>query len=228
MYLQSCENISVTNPVRYAVNEKDLMASFQTACNALIAAKEEIDGVDSLVGDGDCGSTLARTADAILNEMVNKGKFTNENGDIIQFLETLALVVENNMDGTSGALYAIFLNALAASLRAIGAKLSAQRLVERADWVQASVDALHAVQQATPAAVGDRTVMDALVPFIESLQSGQPVVESLGVAREGRDSTKGMTASLGRAVYVPEEEWGKVADPGAIGLVCLLEGLLGA
>ncbi|KAB8211592.1 dihydroxyacetone kinase [Aspergillus parasiticus] len=212
----------------HEVNEKDLMASLKRACNGVIAAEVEIDQVDSLVGDGDCGSTLARTAHAILREIVNKGYYTRESGDTIQILETLANVVENNMDGTSGALYAIFLNALAASLRAVGTKLPKERPVERSDWVKASGDALKAVRQATPASVGDRTVMDALILFIVSLQSDLPVAAAIAAAREGCDTTKGMPASLGRAVYVPTEVWTKVPDPGAMGLVCLLEGLLGA
>ncbi|KAJ5729722.1 uncharacterized protein N7483_004230 [Penicillium malachiteum] len=210
----------------WVVDERDLLKSLERACNKLIAVEAEIDGFDSIVGDEDCGSTLARTARAILREMINKGDHTSDSGDIIQTLEVLAEVVENNMDGTSGALYAIFLNALAASLWDISSKLPERRLVERSDWAQASGNALQAVRQATPATVGDRTVMDALFPFKESLQSGASVAAAISAAQAGRDSTKGMTASLGRAVYVPEQEWSKVPDPGAVGLVCLLEGLL--
>lgn len=210
------------------MNERELIAALQQACDRIIGLEAEIDQFDSVVGDGDCGSTLARTARAILQEMVTKGQYNRDSGDVTHILGSLAIVVENNMDGTSGALYAIFLNALAASLRVIGAKLPTERLVQRPDWVQACSEALQAVCQATPASVGDRTVMDALEPFIISLQNGASVVASINAAREGRDSTKGMTASLGRAVYVPEQEWSKVPDPGAAGLVCLLEGLLGA
>ncbi|KAJ6014374.1 hypothetical protein N7540_008965 [Penicillium herquei] len=223
----SNEELQSRPPSQLKVDERDLMKSLERACNVLIAAEAEIDGFDSVVGDGDCGSTLARTARGILREMVDKDDNTNDSGDIIQILEVLAIVVENNMDGTSGALYAIFLNALAAFLRNISSNLPEKRLVERSDWVQASGNALQAVRQATPASVGDRTVMDALVPFIESLQSGASVAAAISAAQVGRDSTKGMTASLGRAVYVPEQEWSKVPDPGAVGLVCLLEGLLG-
>ncbi|CRG85123.1 hypothetical protein PISL3812_02256 [Talaromyces islandicus] len=214
------------NHAQAQLDERDFMASLKRACEGIVVAEEEIDRFDSVVGDGDCGSTLARTARAILREIVTKGQDTSDEGDVIHNLETLAIVVENNMDGTSGALYAIFLNALAASLRVIGTKLSERRLVQRSDWVQACSDALQAVRQATPACVGDRTLMDALEPFITSLQNGASEAASIHAAREGRDSTKGMTASLGRAVYVPEQEWSKVPDPGAAGLVCLLEGLL--
>lgn len=204
------------------------MASLKRACDGIIAAEAEIDRFDSAVGDGDCGSTLARTARAILQNMVITGQYTSDKGDIVQCLEALAIVVENNMDGTSGALYAIFLNALVASLQTISKRLPEPRLIQRPDWIQACGEALQAVRQATPAREGDRTVMDALYPFIVSLQNGAPVAAAVDAAREGRDRTKGMTASLGRAVYVPKEEWSRVPDPGAVGLVCIVEGLLSA
>ncbi|KAJ5279246.1 hypothetical protein N7478_004618 [Penicillium angulare] len=161
------------------VNEKDLTASLKRACDGLITAKTEIDRLDSAMGDSDCGSTLARTARAILQEIVNNDQLPEEH------------------------------------------------IVERAEWIEASVNALNAVRQATPARVGDRTMMDALEPFISSLQNGRSVALAIDAARKGRVNTKGMSASLGRAVYVPEAEWFKVPDPGAMGLVCLLEGLLG-
>ncbi|OKL61787.1 hypothetical protein UA08_02212 [Talaromyces atroroseus] len=225
---RSHQETSSTKPTsQLIVDERYFLAMLKRACEVIIAAEAEIDRFDAVVGDGDCGSTLARTARAILQEVFIKGQYTSEDGDIVHFLEFLALVVENNMDGTSGALYAIFLNALAGSLRAIGKRLPKQCLIQRQNWVEASSEALQAVCQATPARVGDRTVMDVLDPFITSLQNGATVAAAIDAAREGRESTKGMSASLGRAVYVPEEEWSRVPDPGAVGLVYLLEGLLG-
>ena len=207
------------------VDESKTSLSIQQACKHIIAAEEEIDRLDSVVGDGDCGSTLARTARAIL-QVIGKDGFASANGDIVQILEILAIVVEENMDGTSGALYAIFLNALASSLRATGFKLPEPRMIQRQDWAQASIQALSVLQRATPARVGDRTIMDALDPFVRAIQNGVSAAAAIDEARAGRDSTQGMTASLGRAVYVPEEGWSQVPDPGAAGLVCLLEGLL--
>ena len=166
------------------------------------------------MGDGDCGSTLGRTARAIIKSADDDELFTT-NTDAVGFLDTIAQIVEDNMDGTSGALYAIFLNALAASLRNIGLAAKKESVVEQSQWVQASVEALEALQRATPARAGDRTLMDALEPFITTLRATGTVSTALAAARGGKDKTKGMPAAFGRAVYVPEQSWSEVPDPGA-------------
>ncbi|PYI32743.1 dihydroxyacetone kinase [Aspergillus indologenus CBS 114.80] len=210
---------------RLKVDNISLSAAISRACHKIVAAEEEIDRFDSLVGDGDCGSTLARTARAILGEL-EKGGCVHPDGDVVGTVEAIAKVVEDNMDGTSGALYAIFLNAVGASLRNGAVGLQKERLVGAADWSEACVAGLDTLQRATPARVGDRTLMDALEPFIRALQAGESTDTALIAAQAGRDRTQGMRASLGRAVYVPEQGWSEVPDPGAAGLVVLLKGLL--
>lgn len=193
-------------------------------CHKIVDVEGEIDRYDAVVGDGDCGSTLGRTARAVIKGIEEDESFA-KNTDAVRFLDTIAQIVENNMDGTSGALYAIFLNALAASLRNIGLTANKESIVEQSQWVQASVEALEALQRATPARAGDRTLMDALEPFIVTLKATGTVSTALDAARDGKDKTKGMPAAFGRAVYVPEQSWSEVPDPGATGLVYLLEGL---
>ena len=60
----------------------------------------------------------------------------------------------------------------------------------------------------TPAAEGDRTLMDSLIPFVKVLGEKGDVKAAAKASREGAEKTKAMKASLGRAVYVGgEEEW---------------------
>ncbi|RAL01121.1 Dak1-domain-containing protein [Aspergillus ibericus CBS 121593] len=113
-----------------------------------------------------------------------------------------------------------------ACYKLIAAEAELDRYDSVVDWVQAAGEALQALRQATSARAGDRTIMDALEPFITALQAGASAAGAVDAARAGRNSTQGMTASFERAVYVPEEGWSRVPDPGAAGLVCLLEGLL--
>ena len=77
---------------------------------------------------------------------------------------------------------------------------------------------------------GDRTLLDALVPFVDTLSSTGDVKKAAEAAKEGAEKTKSMKASLGRAVYVgAEDEWmGKIPDPGAWGLQEFLIGLADA
>ena len=79
----------------------------------------------------------------------------------------------------------------------------------------------------TPARPGDRTLVDALVPFVETLGQSGDLTKAAEAARKGAESTKGMQASLGRTVYVGGSGFEQVPDPGAWGLSCFFGGLAG-
>lgn len=126
------------------------------------------------------------------------------------------------MDGTSGAIYAIFLNALAHGLRQNSP--SSPQPVTAAIWAKALDSSLKALNKYTPAKPGDRTLMDALYPFIETLSKTESIEQAADAAQKGAQGTKGMKASLGRTVYVGGEGFQEVPDPGAHGLAELLSG----
>ena len=127
------------------------------------------------------------------------------------------------MDGTSGAIYAIFLNALAHGLRQQSS--SSPQPVTSHIWAKALESSLEALSKYTPAQPGDRTLMDALFPFVKTLSKTANLDDAAKAADEGAKETKGMKASLGRTVYVGGEGWQGVPDPGAHGLAELLLGL---
>ncbi|KAF3353382.1 hypothetical protein VdG1_08433 [Verticillium dahliae VDG1] len=192
--------------------------SVTQACQALLAAEPQITHDDRIVGDGDCGATLSRGANAVL-KVLSESPVT-ESTTAGAAMMSIAHAIEESMDGTSGALYELFFTAFAAALQT-----SSGETVSTEIWSQAAGSALERLQAMTPARVGDRTVMDALIPFIDTLQKEGDLAKAVEAARKGRDSTKGMEASLGRAVYVAGENWAKVPDPGAEGIVAIAEGI---
>lgn len=132
----------------------------------------------------------------------------------------IAHAIEENMDGTSGAIYGLFFNGLALHLR----DNNSEEIMAPSDWSIAAAGALKSLQAVTPARSGDRTLMDALEPFVEALSGGlEGAVEA---CRQGMMRTKGMKPAFGRAVYVNEVGWEQVPDPGAVGILALAEGLL--
>ena len=60
---------------------------------------------------------------------------------------------------------------------------------------------------------------------MNSLVGGEGNEIAVERARIGVEATKGMKAAFGRAVYVEEKAWSMVPDPGAEGVLCLVEGL---
>jgi len=132
------------------------------------------------------------------------------------------------MDGTSGALYAIFLNSLLHSLRQ-QVSSTEQKQIEMTPkiWSDALQMSIKSLTKYTPAQPGDRTLVDALYPFVQVLAKTGSLSMAAEASRKGSESTKGMKASLGRTVYIGGEGFMSVPDPGAYGLSEFFTGLGG-
>ncbi|CAN9185860.1 unnamed protein product [Alternaria sp. RS040] len=206
-------------PSDLRVNFAQAKSTLAVALNRLIEAEPDVTKYDTIVGDGDCGIGLKRGAEAILKMLETADK----TDDLLILMNHIIQVVELAMDGTSGAIYAIFLNALAHGLRQNAP--SSPQPVTPAIWAKALDSSLKALGKYTPAKPGDRTLMDALYPFVETLSKTESIEKAAAAAQGGAQGTKGMKASLGRTVYVGGEGFQEVPDPGAHGLAELLLGL---
>lgn len=204
----------------FVVNPELAAQRLTSALHSLIESEAQITKYDTLVGDGDCGLCLKTGAEAVL-KYIGSAPVTS---DAVRLVHDIAQVVESSMDGTSGALYAIFTNALASGLQS--SSTGAQQEITPQIWAAGLKAALVSLAKYTPAQPGDRTVVDALAPFVATLAQTLDLGSAVKAAEKGCESTKGMEASLGRSVYVSVEGWNSCPDPGAYGLVKLLEGLL--
>jgi triose/dihydroxyacetone kinase / FAD-AMP lyase (cyclizing) len=146
----------------------------------------------------------------------------NLSGDAVVDLTKITQVVEKTMDGTSGAIYAIFLNSLTHALRQASAGDATPQV-----WATALQLASKSLGNYTPAQPGDRTLVDALHPFVETLNATGDSKKAAEASRKGAEGTKGMKASLGRTVYVGGSGFEQVPDPGAWGLSEFFLGLAG-
>lgn len=167
------------------------------------------DRLDAAVGDGDFGTSAARGFTAVRSAW--DGLDRSSPG---AFLGAVANRLDHEIGGSSGPLLAIaFTRAgeVAGEASAIDAPLAARML-------RAGVDA---VAEYGRSAVGDKTLLDALVPATAALagaagDSGisawQAVAEA---AAAGADHTRTLVARRGRSVYSAERNVG-LADPGAV------------
>ncbi|KAL2118393.1 hypothetical protein VTJ04DRAFT_8053 [Mycothermus thermophilus] len=205
-------------PTGLTLDREAAQQALTRALEAVVAAEPEVTRYDTVVGDGDCGIGLKRGAEAILAHLQSHPL----TGDAVADVASIVPVVEREMDGTSGALYAIFLNALVAALRAQG-----QGEATPAVWAAALRESCDALSKYTPARPGDRTLIDALYPFVETLEETGDVRKAAEAAQRAAEGTKGMRASLGRTVYIGGSGFEQVPDPGAWGLASFFLGLAG-
>lgn len=200
----------------------------ENICKAVIEVEPTMTKYDSVVGDGDAGETLRHCGESVL-EAAQRNEIPFDRA--IATVIGIATVVENNMGGTSGALYGLFLAGLVQGLQSSTSNTSETASVKH--WAHAADVALKGLSNYTPARPGDRTLVDALVPFVEVLsskvQSGADTKDALtaavNAAKEGAEHTRDLVARLGRAVYVGETNE-KVPDPGAWGIWALVDGIL--
>ncbi|QRV73972.1 dihydroxyacetone kinase [Ceratobasidium sp. AG-Ba] len=187
----------------------EFVSAIRRACEALIRAEPDITQMDQIAGDGDCGTTLKSGAEAVLGALESQSfTLSGVAGSISQ----ISAVVGDAMGGTSGALYSIYLSALAQGLQSVSAEPT------RAEYASAAVFALDRLYTYTRARPPSRTLVDPLEAFIKSLNDENlDLGQAFDAAHHAAENTKQLTARAGRAAYVEAETVKGVCDPGAWG-----------
>ena len=168
--------------------------------------------LDAVVGDGDFGYSLARGFEIVLSDFDHL-----EYEDAGGLLKKTALVLTKRIGGTSGPIWGT------AFLRA-GAKLSMPD-PSADDVIAALRAAIDGIKQRGNSDLGDKTLLDALVPAVDTLEAslGETALERAAVtARESAEATKGMLAQRGRASYTGDRSRDSV-DAGAVGVAVMFE-----
>ena len=176
--------------------------------------------LDSVVGDGDFGYSLARGFEKVLEEW---DVFDRTDSSV--FLQKIARTITSRIGGTSGPLWGT------AFLRASTA-VRGRDTVGGADVVAMLRAAIEGIKERGKSDVGDKTLLDALVPATDALEvavaKGSSFEETLDevakAAREAADATSSMQAKRGRASYSGERSIGS-PDAGAIAVAVILERL---
>ncbi|SCV48673.1 related to glycerone kinase isoform [Fusarium fujikuroi] len=181
----------------------------------LIKAEPEITRYDTIVGDSDCGMGLKR---AVLHCILDQPFI----GSAVLDLTTSLQIIETCMDGISGALYLVFLSALLHAFQSRGPGPATPEA-----WAFILEQSSSVLARYTPARIGDRTVIDALEPFIQKLVKTNSLVRAAEAAKYGAETTVGMKASLGRSEYIGGSGFQQVPDHGAWGLSEFLARLAG-
>ncbi|KAG9045310.1 Dihydroxyacetone kinase 2 [Tulasnella sp. UAMH 9824] len=204
-----------------AEDPKAFVEALTRAAEEVIASEPEITRQDQIAGDGDAGLTLKAGAEGVL-KAISDGRLSGDN--VISCVMTLAEVVDERMGGTSGALYSIFLSALAKGLKDVASSSNAADL---AVWAKTSASALNTLQKYTRARPPSRTLIDPLTAFVEALPNG--LRGAVDAAKQAAEDTKKLAAKAGRAAYVNQEDLTKanVPDPGAFGVAVIVAGLAG-
>lgn len=198
----------------------------RSACAALVQAEPDLTKWDTVMGDGDCGETLRTGATSLIAALDDNNLAGT--GSVVTVLQELEDIVETKMGGTLGGILGIFFVALRNAVEQNVSNAQTRNAAEI--WGHSLAVALDQLTKYTPAKVGDRTVMDTLIPFAEMVQKAGNFDEAVSAAVKGAEATSTMTPRLGRATYVAAgRENGRSEqlppDPGAWGAMVAIRGL---
>lgn len=181
--------------------------------------KQYLSDIDGAIGDGDHGINMNKGF-TLCREALDK-----QGGDLSYGLKTLGKILMMKIGGSMGPLYGKF-------FIAIGKSLEEHEDIGSGEFSAAISAALDSIRTISPAQVGDKTLMDVLIPaeaaLREAVGTGKSFNEALdamcGAARAGRDSTVDMVARLGRSSRLGERSRG-VMDAGAASCCLILESM---
>jgi phosphoenolpyruvate---glycerone phosphotransferase subunit DhaL len=198
------------------VTGTELRTLLDRALELLAKSEDELRDLDAAIGDGDLGITVSRGAEAARRSIAALpiGSTPSE------IIRAVATAIGSASPSSFGALVATGL--LAASRSATG-----REALTKGDVVTMAQQAIPAIAKRGKAEVGNKTVLDALVPSVTALEasnSAESLSAMIAAAQKGIDDTTGSVSRRGRAAWLGERTIGH-PDPGATAYVRFLEAL---
>lgn len=199
------------------MTKTEFAARLQQACASVTAAEQELTEIDSKFGDADHGLTMTKIAGAISDAVAES------DGGIQSMLDDAAMAVMVLNGGSAVPLWNTWLDGMqenapdgdeidTAGLQAIFAR------------------ALEALNEMSGAQVGDKTMMDALIPASEAIAAytGNDEQELFAAAAEaatrGAEASKQFVSKFGRAKSYGTQTIG-TPDAGATSMAYFFRGL---
>jgi len=199
----------------FGMNRDELAARLRSACAAVTVAQDELTEIDSHFGDADHGVTMTKIAQAIAGSIPSAG-------GIKGMLEDAAMEVMMINGGSAVPLWNTWLDGLAEAAPE-GEELDAEGLKHMLGHALEELSAL------SKAKVGDKTMMDALIPATEAALacpgSEEEVLRAAAqAAAEGAEASRNFVSKFGRARSYGEATIG-TPDAGAVSMSRFFAGL---
>ncbi|MBD8095144.1 dihydroxyacetone kinase subunit L [Pseudomonas fluorescens] len=184
--------------------------------SVIVANREYLSEIDGAIGDGDHGINMAKGF-AHCGRSLEGRELT-----LAEALDELTLSLMEGIGGSMGPLYGSLFIGMADEVRS-------SVDIDAATFAHLLRGGLTSLQDITEAGVGDKCLMDTLIPAVEAFErahaSGTSFNDALEAmktaASQGRDSTKDLIAKIGRASRLGERSLG-VLDAGAVSCCLIL------
>lgn len=201
---------------------------FKMICKMVLGAAEmigsgheELSRLDSAIGDGDHGTTMLRSMNSVEDTIASA-----KSGDIKELLYDIGWNIMCCDGGSTGPL-------LGSLFMGMSDGVEGKTTLDGTAVAAMFRAGLEGMSVQSKAKVGDKTMMDSLIPAVKALETASGEGKSVedmfkaaaAAAKQGAESTKDMKASFGRAKNLGERTIGFM-DPGAASMSYIFEGFL--
>ncbi len=204
------------------IDREAFMRMLEESARLMLEEAARLSDIDSRFGDGDHGVTVAKIAKAMQEAVADD----DGSRTLKDFLDDLGMTVMAVRGGSAGPLYGTMIGGLGVGLGEEETDLStdaARRMFE---------SCLAEMRDITSAQVGDKTMMDALIPAVEAARScaaaDDDAAAVFAAAAEagaaGAAASEGFASKFGRARSYGDATIG-TPDAGAVSTSLFLRGL---
>jgi dihydroxyacetone kinase-like protein len=196
------------------ISQSQIERAIRTTCATVLRNEHYFADLDGLAGDGDFGTSLATGFRQIEKEWDEIPKT-----DIGAMLLKISMIVSKHVGGSSGPIWGTgFMKA---------ALLTRGKTEITLDDLAAMLgSAIEGIQARGGAQLGDKTLLDALIPVHERLKAGgekgAALKEAADAADTAIDETRSLVAHRGRASQVGERS-ANTPDPGIVAIATILQ-----
>lgn len=178
---------------------------------------DRLSEIDSRFGDGDHGVTMKKIGLLVKEQVEGWDK-----GDYFDFLDGLGDAIMAISGGSAGPLYGTLIGGLGTGLEGV-------EEIEGVTLKAMFAGSLSAMKEITKATVGDKTMMDSLIPAVTAAQAAEDDVKAVllaaaEAAAKGAKDSEQFVSKFGRARSYKEQTIG-TPDAGALSTAMLFQGL---
>jgi len=197
------------------ISQADVERAIRTTAATVLRNESYFSDLDGLAGDGDFGTSLATGFRQIEKEWDEIPKT-----DIGAMLLKISMIVSKHVGGSSGPIWGTGFMKAAMLTRG-------KTAITLQDLAQMLGSAIEGIQARGGAKLGDKTLLDALIPVHKTLEAAgedkaAALKQAADVADKAIDETRSLRAGRGRASQVGERSM-DTPDPGIVAIATILQ-----
>jgi dihydroxyacetone kinase-like protein len=200
------------------IGQNEVVNMILTAVARIRENHETLSKLDSATGDGDHGTTMLRAMKAV-EDTIN----ASPDEGLKDLLGKIGWAIMSADGGSTGPLLGSFFMGMSEGANG-DSELDSSAVAE---MIVAGVNKMHKQSRAQ---VGDKTMMDALLPAADALKAADKsatvqeiLKDAAKAASDGAEATKDMKAKFGRARNLGDRVIGH-KDPGSVSIALIFQG----